>query len=159
MGEWLSRLSDETVATDVIDRFVRWCVWEQTVPALIMVLERTGLSEQVDSVKQVSTYAGLANAAEKAGHEAHEARRRTGPLGLSAAEAVSFLVTRIALAATETEWDPEGVAFYAAQVAGWAGFAESGFTNSSLKNQRESEAREIQESRLKDIWQAHQDNL
>jgi hypothetical protein len=155
MSEWLTRLSGDSLPPEMIEAFVNWCVWEQARPALVFVLERTGLTEHVSQLNEVNTYSALAQTAESAGNDAHEARKRTGPLGLSAAEAASFLVTKIARAATESEWDPEGVAFYAAQVAGWAGFADSGFSNSALKTSRENDARTQQEARLAELWQLH----
>jgi hypothetical protein len=155
MSDWLNQLGGDTLPPEMIEAFVNWCVWEQARPALIAVLERTGLTEHSDQLKVVNTYAALAQTAERAGHDAHDARKRTGPLGLSAAEAASFLVTRIARAATENEWDPEGVAFYAAQVAGWAGFAESGFANPAQKTTRENESRTRQEEKLSELWLIH----
>lgn len=155
MSDLLGQLGGDTLPPEMVEAFLNWCVWEQARPALVTILERTGLTEHAGNLRQVTTYAALAQASEKAGRDVQEARKRTGPLGLSAAEAASFLTHRIARAATEAEWDPEGVAFYAAQVAGWAGFAESGFTMPSQKTATENQAREHQEARLAELWKIH----
>jgi hypothetical protein len=152
MSELLDHLSRDTLPPELLDSFVNWCVWEQAHPALLTILQKTGLYEQADHLQTAKTFAMLAQISEKAGNDVHEARKSTGPLGLSTAEAASFLVSRMAKAATEAEWDPEGVAFFAAQVCGWAGFAEVGFNDFNRKTIAEQIARQTQEDQLSGLW-------
>lgn len=155
MSELLEHLSRDTLPPELLETFVNWCVWEQAHPALVTILQKTGLHEQAQHLEAARTFATLAQVSEKAGNEVHEARKSTGPLGLSTAEAASFLVSRMARAATEAEWDPEGVAFFAAQVCGWAGFAEVGFVDFNRKTLSEHIARQTQESELAALWQQY----
>ncbi len=152
MSELLDHLSRDTLPPELLESFVNWCVWEQAHPALLTILQKTGLQNQADELQAAKTFAMLAQVSEKAGHDVHEARKSTGPLGLSTAEAASFLVSRMANAATEAEWDPEGVAFFAAQVCGWAGFAEVGFNDFNRKTLAEQIARQTQEDQLSGLW-------
>lgn len=155
MSELFDNLSRDTLPPALVEAFVNWCVFEQARPAMVQVLEKTGLHDHAERLRAATTYAALVATSETAGHDAHEARKSTGPLGLSTAEAAAFLVSRVARAATELEWDPEGVAFFAAQVCGWAGFAASGFSDFNRKNDAEQVARTEQEAKLSDLWQQH----
>ena len=155
MTTLLEHLGQDTLPPAVIDAFMRWCVWQQARPALITVLKQTGLDEAVQQVQQVeaaTTYAELQQVTSTIGADVHAMRTRTGPLGLSAAEATCFLVSRIAAAATEAHWDPEGVAFYASQMRGWAAFAETNFSDPVRKPAGEQQARQQQEATLAELY-------
>jgi hypothetical protein len=152
MSNLLEHLNRETFPPAMIEAFIQWCIWEQARPALVTVLQKTGLDPHALEIMHAKTYTALAQACQNAGMDAHEARKRTGPLGLSTAEASAFLVQRITQAATEADWDPEGIAFYSAQVMGWAGFAEAGFADPRAKSAAESAARHAQETKLNELW-------
>ena len=152
MTTLLEHLGRDTLPPAVIDAFVQWCVWQQARPSLLTVLRQTALLEAVQKVEAAATYAELQHITTAIGADVHAMRTRTGPLGLSAAEATSFLVSKIAVAATESEWDPEGVAFFASQVQGWAAFAESGFTEPMRKPAGEQLARQQQETMLAELF-------
>jgi hypothetical protein len=108
--------------------------------------------EGAQQVETATTYAELQQITATIGSDVHAMRTRTGPLGLSAAEAASFLVSRMAAAATEADWDPEGVAFFAAQMQGWAAFADTGFSDVVRKPAAEQQARQQQESMLSELF-------
>jgi len=152
MTTLLEHLGRDSLPPAVIDAFVRWCVWQQARPALLTVLKQTGLHEAVEQVEGATTYAELHQITAAIGADVHAMRTRTGPLGLSAAEATCFLVSRIAAAATEAHWDPEGVAFFAAQMQGWAAFAETGFSEPVRKPAGEQQARQQQEAMLSELY-------
>lgn len=152
MTTLLEHLGRDTLPPAVIDAFVQWCVWEQARPSLLMVLKKTGLAEATQRVEAASTYAELQKVTAHIGEDVHAMRTRTGPLGLSAAEAASFLVSRMAASATESDWDPEGVAFFAAQMQGWAAFAETGFSEPLRKAGAEQVARQQQEAMLAELY-------
>ncbi|MCS6835914.1 MAG: hypothetical protein NZ750_07840 [Anaerolineae bacterium] len=150
----LDHLNRDTVPSHVLEAFVSWCIWEQARPALMSILDKTGLQAAADALRQAHDLAHLQSVCQSASQQAHEARRRTGPLGLSTAEAAANLMARLARSASEADFDAEGVAFFAAQIVGWAGFAESGFSDSRRKMQAEDEARQAQEARLRALWRA-----
>ena len=152
MTTLLEHLGRDTLPPAVIDAFVRWCVWQQAKPALLTVLKQTGLVEGAQQVETATTYAELQHITATIGSDVHAMRTRTGPLGLSAAEAASFLVSRMAAAATEADWDPEGVAFFAAQMQGWAAFAETNFSDPVRKPAAEQQARQQQEAMLSELY-------
>ena len=85
----------------------------------------------------------------------HEARQQTGPLGLSTAEAAAFLAHRLANAALSDPLDAEAISFYAVQIMGWKAFAEADFLDPTKKPGGETKARQQQEERLRELWQAH----
>jgi hypothetical protein len=155
MGDLLEHLGKDTLPGAVVESFVEWCVWEQAQPALVTILKRTGLPTLVNEIRAARDLQSLASASEKIGNFIHEIRRETGPLGLSTAEAVSFLVSRLALAARKDDWDPEGVAFFAMQAVGWSAFAETSFTNPMQKPEAEKRARIAQETQLRALWHKH----
>ena len=152
MTTLLEHLGRDTLPPAVIDAFVRWCVWQQAKPALMTVLKETGLHEAVHQIDEADTYAELQQITATIGADVHAMRTRTGPLGLSAAEAASFLVSRMAAAATEADWGPEGVAFFAAQMHGWAAFAATGFSDVVRKPAAEQQARQQQEAMLSELY-------
>lgn len=152
MTTLLEHLGRDTLPPAVIDAFVQWCVWQQARPALLTVLNKTSLIEGAQQVETASTYAELQRVTALIGADVHAMRTRTGPLGLSAAEAASFLVSKMAAAATENDWDPEGVAFFAAQMQGWAAFAETNFADPIKKSAAEQQARQQQEAMLNDLY-------
>lgn len=149
----LEHLGKDTLPRPLLDQFVNWCAWEQARPSLVVVLKNTGLDSLITDIEGADDLAGLAAITEKAGNTVKEARQKTGPLGLSTAEASAFLVSKLASAAEEPGFDPEAVAFFAAQVCGWSAFAETGFKNPAHKATAEKKARNDQENRLRALWQ------
>ncbi|MCU0513561.1 MAG: hypothetical protein MUE40_13450 [Anaerolineae bacterium] len=147
----LAQLKEATLPPRLVQAFCAWCVWQQAVPALMGVLEQIGLTAAVEELRQAQDYAPLAQMCERIGGETTATRRRTGPLGVSTAEAALFLVARIARAADGSQPDADGVAFYAAQVMGWGGFAATGFTLAARKTAAESEARQAQAYKLREL--------
>lgn len=153
MSEFLDNLGKDVFPAVMIDHFVRWCVWEEARPALVKVLSVTGVDELSNQIKHTSSYSDLETLSERAGKYAHEIGKRTGPLGISTAEAISFLAQKLAHAAQESDWDPEAVSFFTIQVLGWHGFAESMFTDIHKKVEAADAARERQENKLAELWE------
>jgi len=148
MSELLLHLSKDTLPLNMVKEFVNWCVWQQAKPALVVILEHTGLEETAAAIVATTDLANLAVISQDSGKSVHNQRPNTGPLGLSTAEATLFLVSRMATAASESDWDPEGVAFFSAQVCGWAGFAQASFSDATRKVGAEQAARQQQEEQL-----------
>lgn len=148
MSELLAHLSKDTLPTEMVKEFINWCVWQQAKPALVTILEHTGLDEMAAAIVACNGIGALAEISQNSGKLLHDKRPKTGPLGLSTAEAALFLVSRMATAASEKDWDPEGVAFFSAQTCGWAGFAQSSFTDATRKVGAEKAARQQQEDKL-----------
>ena len=155
MTSLLEHLGKDTLPKPVLDAFVDWCIWQQARPALLQVLEKTKLVGPADDVRAASDLPALATSSERARNEAHEARKTTGPLGMSAAEAAAFEVTNLVTAASEEEWDPESVSFFAARVCGWAGWAQTDFKDPEQKSKAEITARNEQDAQLQTLWKKH----
>ena len=153
MGSLLEHLGKDTLPQALLDAFVRWCVWEQARPALALVLEKAQLATLAEEVREAEDLVTLSGVSERAGQSAHEARKATGPLGMSAAEAAAFEMANLVRAADADDGDPESVAFFAARVCGWAGWAETDFTDPAQKMLAEQEARDLQENQLHTLWQ------
>lgn len=156
MVDMLNQLGKDTLPENIIKDFVAWCVWTQAVPALIVILNKTGLDQDAAAISHIDDFKMLANQCEITGRNAHEARKSTGPLGLSTAEAAAFLMQKLAASAKEKESDADAIAFYAAQVVGWKGFADSAFSDQALKQKAEDDARIAQDQKLKALWDANQ---
>lgn len=152
MSDLLSHLGKDTLPDKLIREFVDWCVWEQARPALVVILQHTGLEEDASKIESVADYESLSIACITAAENAHTARQRTGPLGLSTAEASAFLAQRLAKSVQEEPVDAEDVAFFTIQVCGWRGFAESKFSDHSRKADAEAQARQEQEAQLQNLW-------
>jgi hypothetical protein len=152
----LDYLGRDKLPQTLLHDFVGWCVWEQAYPALLHILERTGLTQQAQTLRAVDhDYSALAHTATAIGEHANEVRRQTGPLGLSTAEAAAFLVQKLALSAGAAGFDPEGVAFFTAQVCGWSGFADANFADPRGKQKAEEDARQAQRQQLASLWRSH----
>lgn len=156
MTDLLDDLGKDVYPPAIVDHFVRWCVWDQARPALVSVLTLTGVTDLADKISHATSYAELERLSEQAGHHAHEIGMRTGPLGISTAEATAFLVQKLAHAAQESEWDPEAVSFYTIQVMGWQGFAKTTFTEMRKKVEATEAARITQEEKLAELWKPYQ---
>jgi hypothetical protein len=156
MSQLLDNLSQDVFPPAMVDHFVRWCIWEQARPALVSVLTLTGVTDLADEINAASSYTELERLSEQAGNHAHEIGQRTGPLGISTAEATAFLVQKLAHVAQEADWDPEAVSFYTIQVMGWQGFAQSSFTEMRKKIEVTEAARITQEEKLAELWQPYQ---
>lgn len=151
MVDILEHLSKDTLPDVLLHNFVAWCVWEQSRPALLNIVSATGLHHYARDLVQVQDYGKLAAICGRVGQ--HTAQTRTSnPLGTSATEAAAFLANKMALAATPADFDPEAVAFFAAQVCGWSGFARSDFKDVTQKLAHEKQARQAQAAHLYTLW-------
>jgi len=156
MTDLLDNLSKDVFPPAMVDHFVRWCIWEQARPALVSVLSLTGVTDLADEISKTTSYTELERLSEQAGNHAHEIGMRTGPLGISTAEATAFLVQKLAHVAQEADWDPEAVSFYTVQVMGWQGFAETMFTEMKKKLEATEAARITHEEKLAELWKPYQ---
>jgi hypothetical protein len=152
MNSLLDHLGKDTLPEALLQEFVNWCVWEQASPALVIVLENVQLQELAQSIRETRSLVELESLSAHAVSRIQELRKRTGPLGLSAAEAAAFEINNLAKAAAESHQDAESIAFFAARVCGWAGWAETEFIDPMRKAEAESEARDLQEERLQALW-------
>jgi hypothetical protein len=151
----LNHLGKDTLPEPLLREFVDWCVWEQARPSLEVILNKTGMTTHATNIARTTDLVEFAAACENTGKDAHEARKNTGPLGLSTAEATAFLAQKMANAAMSDPLDVEAIAFYMVQLVGWKGFAESDFLNPTKKLEAESAARTVQENKLQDLWKVH----
>jgi|GEM_PF-1419233 len=156
MSDLLDNLGKDTYPSAMVDTFVRWCVWEQARPAIVDVLKLTGVDELANEIAVTTSYSDLENLSEQAGRHAQEIGKRTGPLGISSAEAAAFLMQKLAHAAQEAEFDPEAVSFFTIQVVSWAGFAETLFTDMKKKVTAANAAKKAQEQKLIELWQEYE---
>lgn len=155
MSEFIENLSKDTFPPVMVEAFVRWCVWEQARPAIVEVLKLTGVTGLAQEIDETQSYQELERLSETAGNYAQEIGKRTGPLGISSAEAASFLMQKLAHAAQEAEFDPEAVSFFTIQVVSWQGFAETLFTDMKKKIESANQARDRQEEKLAELWQQY----
>lgn len=154
MASFLDHLDKDTFSVSLLSDFVAWCVWDQARPSLISILQKTGLDDQATAIANVDDYVGLAANAHEAARHVAEVRKITGVLGLSSAEASSFLTMRLADAATNS--NAEDVAFFAAQLAGWQAFSEVAFTDAKAKQAGEVAARTAQEMQLQALYRTYE---
>ncbi len=152
MAELLEHLGKDTLPRQLVKEFVNWCVFEQGYPALLLVLDKTMMTEVASKLRETTDLDTLYKLGQEANLLAKEARERTGPLGLSAAEAAANEFTKMIEATSEPNWDAEGVAFFASRVYGWAGWAETDFADPMQKAIAERQARKAQEACLEELW-------
>jgi hypothetical protein len=155
MTDLLNQLAGDAVPGEVVNQFVGWCVWEQARPALTLVLAKVGLDEMVEAINTVDDLRALAYLSHEANAYIKDLRGSTGPLLLSAAEAATFEFSSMTAAAGEEDWDVEGVAFFAARVCGWAGWAAIDFADPAQKAAAEDHARQQQAQVLERLWREH----
>ena len=151
MSDYLEQLNEESMPQIVREIFVHWCVWEQARPALINVLDAVDLNALSREIAATSNVNDVLQVGEATNAAIKEMRLRTGPLSLSAAEAATYEFAQMAQAADERNLDPEAVAFFAARVCGWAGWANSGFSDPNQKVTAEEKARDEQNQRLDEL--------
>lgn len=155
MTDLLEHLSKDTLPEALLREFVDWCVWEEARPALEVILTKTGMTNHAGAIRRASDLIELAAASQAAGEDAQEARKNTGPLGLSTAEATAFLAHKMIKAAMNDPLDVEEIAFYMVQLVGWQAFAQSDFLNPMSKPEAEQAARQAQEAKLQELWRIH----
>lgn len=155
MSDLLDQLGSDTLPASVVDSFVRWCMLEQARPALVTVLEKFGLSNLATQVEATNEPPKLLTLATQihAQVQALGAKSSTGPLGFSAAKAATYEFGNLMQAANENPVDAEAVAFFAARICGWAGWAGAGFGEPQSKASAELDARQTQEGKLQSLWQ------
>lgn len=156
MTELLEHLGKDTLPRPLLDEFIQWCVWEQAKPALITVMQKADMDELVQAVTKATDFSALKEFAEIANEYAKQyAKQMKGTpnlMALSAAEAAAFEFTKVISAVEEDQTDAEIVAFFAARVSGWAGWATSDFTDPTKKQASETDSREKQEATLHQLW-------
>lgn len=158
MTELLDHLGRDTLPEPLVAEFVRWCVWDQARSALLLILEKATLTEIADEIRRAPDLTALVQLGQRANQQAKEVRGKTGPLGYSAAEAAAFEFTNMTNAASDDNWDAEGVAFFASRVCGWAGWAATDFMDPMQKTTAEEHARREQASYLETLWRRQADN-
>jgi len=152
MSTLLEQLGNDTLPATIEREFVDWCLWQQAYPALQQVLEKTLLTELVEMLSNADKYFTLVALTDIIVQEAQAARKRTGLLGLSAAQAAAIEFQKLLAAASEEAWDPQEVAFFSVRVCGWAGWANSEFSDTENKDAAERAARSHQEAHLKSLF-------
>jgi len=155
MNDLLNQLAGDAAPAEVVQQFVGWCVWQQARPALALVLAKVGLDDMVQAINTVDDLGSLAYLSHEANTYIKDLRGSTGPLLLSAAEAATFEFSSMVAAAREDGADVEGVAFFAARVFGWAGWAAVDFADPAQKAVAEAQARKQQTSVLDRLWREH----
>ncbi len=152
MNNLLEHLGKDTLPAQMIKDFIQWCVWQQARPALVMVLNKSGITDVAQAIEKTDDLPELTTLNATANKTAKERRGNTGPLALSAAEAATFEFTNMMNAINETDTDPEAVSFFSMRVCGWAAWAEKDFANASIKTEAEASAKEAQEACLDQLW-------
>lgn len=155
MSTLLEQLAKDTLPRTMLHDFVLWCIWEQARPALITILERTEQDNIAQRFRSASDLATLKMLGKDAAASIKRAQRPVGPIALSAAKAAAFEYRNLLNCADELDYDPEAAAFFAARVCGWAGWAETNFTQTTRKPQTEHLARQQQEAHLQKLWQQY----
>jgi hypothetical protein len=144
----LDHLGRDTLPREVVNSFVHWCIWEQARPAMTIVLERAGLTDIAVQMHDAADIPMLTRLGQETNQHIRMLRGQTAPLLLSAAEAAAFEFNNLTNAASEDQWDAEGVAFFAARVCGWASWADTDFTDPTRKAAAERIARKAQIAEL-----------
>jgi hypothetical protein len=155
MDSLLEHLDKDTLPRAMLKAFVDWCIVEQARSALVVVLTKTDLQDMAHEFEQTRDISALESLSTAAVDAIKQMRGRTGPLGLSAAEAAAFEFVNLLKASSEPDWDPEGAAFFSARVCGWAGWAASDFSQPVQKAEAEQNARRDQEVHLQVLWQKY----
>lgn len=136
--------------------FVAWLVLSQARSALIEILDITGMREDAVAIQSATSYLMVAALSKRAGRRARANRLVSDQLGMSTAEAAAHLMFRLAQVAQDDACDPHRIAFFSAQLCGWSGFAQNGFSASFGKERHHTQVLADQDARLRDILAAHQ---
>lgn len=150
MSDLLEQLDQETLPGTVVDAFVHWCIWQQARPALLLILEKNEMDEVAAAFQGTDDYRALTQVAARYAHALHGT---TGQLGLSAARAAVFEFSNMMQAASPDYWEPEAVAFFAARVYSWAGWAATDFSDPGQKVAAQTQAEQQQEATLARLMQ------
>ena len=156
MTSLLEHLGKDTLPEPILKVFAQWCVLKQARPALASVLQKANMSDIATSIEKTDDTVKLAELSKRANEIAKEARNKTGPLTLSAAEAAAFEFNNLANEVNQAEMDAEAVSFFSARVCGWAGWAEAdNFADIGAKSEAEANAKNAQEKHLEQLWTQH----
>jgi len=154
VGDLLKLIGRDTLPSALVQQFITWCILQQARPALIIVLEVVGLEDTSKQIQTTDKFDQLLTLSTQANTEAKQLRQyaKTGPLGYSAAEAAAFEFTNMLNAARDAQFDAEAVAFFAARVCGWSGWAATQFNDPGQKAVAEAKAKQDQEQKLQHLW-------
>jgi hypothetical protein len=131
--------------------FAHWCIWEQARPALVDVLARINLTTVAEKIEQATDLKRVLQASADANESIRSMRAQADPLGASAAEAAAYEFEHIVRAANENDLDADAIAFFAARVCGWAGWAHTDFKVMARKAEAEAEAHDLQKQKYMEI--------
>jgi len=151
MSDLINHIGRDTLPATVVEQFVRWCVLEQAKPSLLKVLKMVEFDTLIGEIQAAENFDVLLALSVQANTWAKSQRERgrTGLLGYSAAEAAAFEFGNMLRATQQTQFDAEAVAFFAARVHSWAGWAATQFSDPSQKAIAEKAARDAQETYLR----------
>ena len=155
MGELLSQLGRETLPNKVVGQFIHWCVWQQARQALVLVLEEVNLTEIAEGIQLAQDLPAVTKLSQQAKAHIESLDTSKNPQGLSVAKGAVFEFINMAKSADEATFDAEGVSFFASRVCGWAGWAVTGFSQTTEKAAAEEAALQAQEAQLKTYWEAY----
>lgn len=154
MAQYLEQLGKDLLPKSVEADFVQWCIWEQAQPALIKLMQDTGLAALSKSLQAAKSLSGLLSASAAAAEALRRDYKTDALRGLFAARGAAFEFLNLLKEATETEPDAEEVAFFAVRVCGWAGWAQTNFSRPDDKQAAENEARAQQGQKLEALMGA-----
>jgi hypothetical protein len=152
MDQLREHLKKDTLPPVMVEMFAHWCIWEQARPALALVLQRANLQDIALRIDQATDLYSVARLGKSANAHIRALRASADPLGMSAAEAATFEFANIIKAADEKNLDAEAVAFFAARVCGWAGWAQTDFKDPRHKIAAEKQASARQERYLEKLY-------
>ncbi len=155
MTQLLDHLGKDTLPTEMVHAFVKWCIEEQARDALAITLERTGFAEIAAKIRATSNITALEKLSARARQESKQQQDKTRMMALSTAEAAAFEFNNMLHAANPDDLDAEAVSFFAARVSGWGGWASQKFVDVTAKKQAEKDAFDAQEAHLTTLWQMY----
>lgn len=154
MVHYLEQLGKDLLPKNVEAAFIDWCIWQQAQPALNRLLVNTDLEVLARQLQAAKSLNGLVSTAASLAEALRRDYKTDTLRGLFAARGAAFEFLNLLKEATEPEPDAEEVAFFAVRVCGWAGWAQTNFSQPEDKQAAEDEARAQQAQKLEALMGA-----
>jgi hypothetical protein len=135
----LDMLGTEKLPKEAERRFVEYCIWQQSRPALVQIMKSVKLNTYAAELTRVNTLEALSECMNNAGMSALTTRD-IPVMALAAVQGAVAEAEAMVKSASAQDADAAAISFHAARIVGWASWAINNFSTGMFKSSAEQVA-------------------